>query len=125
MSEDRTTPMQQPQWSRRDTDPDDQQTVFADQEGVTPPTIPLGDQGGGGWQPPPDPGFQRTDPASAGAPPPYAPQQAPFAPPPAQAQPPAGGEGVIGERCARFPGTQVFLQAVQEFQSLGGLGCIK
>jgi pSer/pThr/pTyr-binding forkhead associated (FHA) protein len=84
--------MQQPQWSRRDTDPDDQQTVFADQESVTPPTIPLGDQGGGGWQPPPDPGVQRTDPAAAGAPPAYTPQQAPFAPPPAQEQAPAGGE---------------------------------
>ena len=52
MSEDRTTPMQQPQWSRRDADPDDQKTVFADQESVTPPTIPLGDQGGAGWERP-------------------------------------------------------------------------
>jgi hypothetical protein len=90
MSEDRTTPMQQPQWSRRDTDPDDQKTVFADQESVTPPTIPLGDQGGAGWERPPDPGFVRSEPAVGGAPPSYPPQQAPFAPPP---QAPAGGEG--------------------------------
>ena len=42
MPEDRTTPMRQPQWSRQDLD--DQETVFADQDSPTPPTMPLGDQ---------------------------------------------------------------------------------
>jgi hypothetical protein len=99
MSEDRTTPMRQPQWSRRDTDPDDQETVFADQESVTPPTIPLGDQGGAGWQPPPEPGFVRTDPAGGAAAPQYPPPQAPMGAPPPQA--PAGAEAqtmIISER---------------------------
>lgn len=99
MSEDRTTPMRQPEWSRRETDPDNQETVFADQESVTPPTIPLGDQGGAGWQRAPDPGFARTDPSSGPAPPPYPPAQAPFGPPPPQA--PAGAEAhtmIIAER---------------------------
>ena len=60
MSDDSTLPMQQQQWSRRETDPDEQETVFADQDAVTPPTMPLGDRGG--WQPTPAQGFVRADP---------------------------------------------------------------
>ena len=92
MSEDSTLPMQQPQWSRRETDPDEQETVFADQEAVTPPTMPLGDRGG--WQPAPDPG-------PAPSPPPYQPPQPPYGPPGSQA--PAGPEAqtmIISEQPA-------------------------
>lgn len=85
MSEDRTAPMQQPEWSRRDTDPDEQKTVYADQESVTPPTIPLGDQGG--WGQPADPGFVRADPSGGATPPPFPPPQEPFGPPGPQAPP--------------------------------------
>lgn len=77
---------------------DDQETVFADQESVTPPTIPLGDQGGG-WERGPEPGFVRTDPSAGITPAPYPPAQAPFGPPPPQA--PAGAEAqtmIISER---------------------------
>jgi len=89
MSEDRTTPMQQPEWSRRETDPDEQKTVYADQESVTPPTIPLGDQGG--WQRPAEPGFVRADPSGGATPPPFPPPgsfgpSGPQAPPGQQAQ---------------------------------------
>jgi hypothetical protein len=80
--------MQQPQWSRRETDPDEQETVFADQDAVTPPTMPLGGQGG--WQPTPDQGFQRADPGPAPSAPPYQPPQPPYGPPGPQA--PAGPE---------------------------------
>lgn len=96
MSEDRTAPMQQPEWSRQDADMDDQRTVFADQESVTPPTIPLGDQGGSPWDQPLDPGFVRADPSLGKTPPPYPPPQPPFEP-----QAPAGGQGktmIIKER---------------------------
>lgn len=88
MSEDRTQPMQQPQWSRRQTDPDEQETVFADQNAVTPPTMPLGDRGG--WQSAPDPGFVRTDPGAGPSAPPYKPPQPSYGPPGPQA--PAGPE---------------------------------
>jgi pSer/pThr/pTyr-binding forkhead associated (FHA) protein len=73
MSEDRTQPMQQPQWSRRETDSDEQETVFADQDAVTPPTLPLGDRAG--WQ------SARTDPGVRPSPPPFQPSQPPYGPP--------------------------------------------
>jgi hypothetical protein len=72
MSDDRTMPMQQPDWSPRKPDFDDQETVFADQESVTPPTLPLGDQG---------PGFVRSAPADEATPSPFAPAPGPFGPP--------------------------------------------
>jgi hypothetical protein len=91
MSEDRTTPMRQPQWSReersrKEDDLDEQETVFADQESVTPPTIPLGDEGDAGWgQPPagtrgqaPGQGFVRTVPSEGTTPAPFSPPGAPF-----------------------------------------------
>jgi len=84
--------MRQQQWSQQQSDMDDQKTVFADQESVTPPTIPLGDQGGGA-------AFVRSDPAVGATPPPYPPPQPPFGPPPPQA--PAGAEAqtmIISER---------------------------
>lgn len=59
MSEDRTVPMKQPQWSRRETDLNEQETVYTDKEEVTPPTLPLDDQGR--RQPSPLPGSQRPD----------------------------------------------------------------
>lgn len=97
MSEDRTMPMQQGQWSRRETSSDEQETVFADQDAVTPPTLPLGDRGG--WQPSPAPGFQRTDPSVRPSPPPYQPPQSPYGPP--SPQTPAGADAqtmIISER---------------------------
>jgi hypothetical protein len=70
--------MQQPQWSRSEPDFDEQETVFADQESVTPPTIPLGDQGPAP-RPPAGPGFVRATPAEGTTPSPFSPQ-APFGP---------------------------------------------
>ncbi|HSJ52335.1 MAG TPA: FHA domain-containing protein [Anaerolineae bacterium] len=78
MSDDRTARMDQPNWSRRETDPDEQKTVMAGQESVTPPTIPLGDQGQGGWKEKTGPGFVRSEPARPGTPPP---DQPPFGSP--------------------------------------------
>ena len=87
MSDDRTLPMDQQQWTRRETDANEQETVMADQDAVTPPTMPLGDRAG--WKSP-------QDPAARPSPPPYqAPQPAPYQPaqpaytPPGQ-QTPAG-----------------------------------
>jgi hypothetical protein len=88
MSEDRTTPMRRPEWSRKEQDLDEQETVFADQESVTPPTIPLGDQEGAGWGQPPDrargqeagQGFVRTAPSEGTTPAPIAPAGPPFGP---------------------------------------------
>jgi len=99
MSEDHTTPMRQPQWSRQEPDMDDHETVFADQESVTPPTIPLGDQGEAGWKQASEPGFSRAAPSVGATPPPYPPPQAPFGPTPPQA--PMGAEAhtmIISER---------------------------
>ncbi len=75
MPEDRTMPMRSPQWSPSEGDPDEQETVFADQEGATPPTIPLGDQ------PPERGGFVRAVPAEGATPPPYAAPPGPFGQP--------------------------------------------
>jgi hypothetical protein len=91
MSEDRTTPMRQPDWEQQS--PDEQKTVFADQDNVTPPTLPFGDQG-------PSPGFVRADPSVGTTPPPFPPPQRPMGPPPG-VQPPAAAEGqtmIIAER---------------------------
>jgi hypothetical protein len=44
MSEEPTVPMQQPQWPKRETGPDEQDTVFSDREAVVPPALPFGDQ---------------------------------------------------------------------------------
>lgn len=99
MSDDATFPMQPQRRTRRDADPDDQETVLADQDAVTPPTMPLSDRSG--WKPPQDPGFVRTDPASRPSPPPFQapqppPHQAPQPPPyqpPQPAYPPQGPQG--------------------------------
>jgi len=99
MSEDRTTPMRQPDWSQSDPNSDDQATVFADQDNVTPPTMPLGDQGPPSWDQP-SPGFQRADPSVGTTPPPFPPAPQPMGPPPGQ-QSPAAPEGqtmIISER---------------------------
>lgn len=71
MSDDQTARMDQPNWSRRATDPDEQKTVMAGQESVTPPTLPLGDQGGSGWNQRPGPGFVRSEPSPGVTPTPY------------------------------------------------------
>ncbi|RPI59014.1 MAG: FHA domain-containing protein [Chloroflexi bacterium] len=73
MSDDRTARMDQPNWSRRETDPDEQKTVMAGQESVTPPTLPLGDQGQGGWKEKTGPAFVRSEPGRTGTPPPNQP----------------------------------------------------
>lgn len=101
MSEDRTTPMRQPDWARPDEDADSQKTVFSDQGSDTPPTLPLGDQGQPAWGAPPTPGFVRADPSAGTTPPPFPapPQQPPMAPP--GPQPPKAPEGrtmIIAER---------------------------
>ncbi len=98
MSEDRTLPMEQGQWSRRETDSDEQETVFADQDAVTPPTLPLGDQGA--WQSTPDPGFQRADPTVKPSTPPYQPPQPPPYRPPTPGAPtgPDAQTMIISER---------------------------
>jgi hypothetical protein len=41
MSGDRTTPMPQPDWSRRGGNQDDQETMYAGSDSPTPPTLPL------------------------------------------------------------------------------------
>lgn len=69
MSEDRTTPMRQPQWSQQSGGLDDQETIYAGQEHVTPPTIPLGDQGG--WDQRRDKGFVRAVPQEGATPAPF------------------------------------------------------
>jgi hypothetical protein len=96
MSEDRTTPMRQPQWSRSDKNPDEQETVYADQDAVTPPTLPLGDQGQAGWGQRPGQGFVRAVPAGGTTPPSVPPSGGPFSP----QQPPAVAEQtmIISER---------------------------
>jgi len=82
MSDDRTARMDQPNWSRRETDPDEQKTVMADQENVTPPTLPMGDQGRRGWGESTGPGFVRSQPPG------------PITPP---GQPPFGSQGPEGQ----------------------------
>jgi hypothetical protein len=96
MPEDRTTPMRQPQWSRQDQNLDDQETVYADQDSPTPPTLPLGDQQPAGWGPPAGPpGFVRATPAAGTTPEPFpAPRPGGFQP----AAPPADQTMVIAER---------------------------
>jgi len=74
--EERTTPMRQQGWSQN---ADEQETVFADQDNPTPPTLPFGDQSG----PPP---FVRSEPASGTPSPPFAPTPPP--PPPQPGPPP-------------------------------------
>ena len=99
MSEDHTIPMQQQQWSRRETDPDEQETVYADQEHPTPPTMPFKEQGG--WQPPPARDPMATDPSGGAPAPPFPPPQQPLQP--AGPQAPGGPEDqtmVIRERPA-------------------------
>lgn len=90
MTDERTAPMQQPQWARRDVEPDDQETIMADQDSPTPPTMPAGGQGPGRWDRPADPGFVRTAPADLPTPPPYQQPQTPYPPPP---RPAAGAPG--------------------------------
>jgi hypothetical protein len=96
MSQDRTTPMRQPQWSRKEGNLDEQETVYTDQDSVTPPTIPLGDQGGAGWGQQPGQGFVRAVPSEGTTPPPFPPMGGPFGP----QQPPAATEQtmIISER---------------------------
>jgi hypothetical protein len=95
MSEDRTTPMRQPQWSQGGADFDDQETVFADQESITPPTIPLGDQAP---SQPSGPGFVRSQPAGGTTPAPWSSQQGPFGP--QQPDAPSDRTMIISERVA-------------------------
>ena len=98
MTEDRTTPMRQPQWPQR-SDLDDQETLFADQEAVTPPTVPLGDQEG--WADKTDRGFVRSAPSERTTPGPAQPPRAPQGRPPYAE--PAGTEGetmLMGQRPA-------------------------
>ena len=73
MSEDRTTPMRQPNWSQQPADSDDLETVYTDPN-KTPPTVPLGDQEG--WGQRRDWGFARTA-ATEGATPQGPPYEAP------------------------------------------------
>ncbi len=94
MSEDRTTPMRQPDWSRRDQDLDEQETVFADQGSPTPPTLPIDDQQDAGWGRPAEPGFVRATPGEGTTPPPYEPPGGGFQQPAA----PAEQTMVIAER---------------------------
>lgn len=76
MSEDRTTPMRQPQWSQRPADSDDRETVYADPNKDTPPTIPLGDRES--WNQRSDQGFARTAPTEGTVPAGYPPGPPPF-----------------------------------------------
>lgn len=93
MPEDRTTPMRQPKWSGQGLD--DQETVFADQDSPTPPTMPLGDQEPAGWGQPAGPGFVRATPAGGTTPEPFpAPRPGGFQP----SSPPADQTMVIAER---------------------------
>jgi hypothetical protein len=80
--------MKQPDWSRgeEEIDADEQKTVLADQESITPPTLPMGDQGGRS----PGPGFVRAKPQASTTPPPFSQPQAPFAP--------AGSQPGVGEQ---------------------------
>jgi pSer/pThr/pTyr-binding forkhead associated (FHA) protein len=84
MTDDRTTPMRQPQWSQNNRDSDEQETVYADQGQVTPPTIPLGDQGTPEAGQQPDPGFVRSTPQEGITPRPSPRPQPPFGAPPYQ-----------------------------------------
>ena len=84
MTDDRTTPMRQPQWPQDDGGSDEQETVYADQGQVTPPTIPLGDQGTPEVRQPPDPGFVRSTPEGGITPRPSPQPQPPFGAPPYQ-----------------------------------------
>jgi hypothetical protein len=86
MSDDKTARMDQGNWSRRDTDPDEQKTVMAGQESVTPPTLPMGDQGGRGWKEKTDADFAPSTPARPASPPPFG------------AQGPEGQTMIISER---------------------------
>lgn len=98
MTDDRTTPMRQPQWPQK-SNLDDQETLFADQETVTPPTMPLGDQEG--WSDRTERGFVRSVPSERTTPGPVQPPRGPQSRPPYEA--PGGSEGatmMIGERPA-------------------------
>jgi hypothetical protein len=96
MTEDRTTPMRQPQWSPQDKNLDEQETVYADQDAATPPTLPLGDQGRAGWGQRPGQGFVRAVPSGGTTPPPFPPSGAPVG----SQQSPAATEStmIISER---------------------------
>jgi pSer/pThr/pTyr-binding forkhead associated (FHA) protein len=86
--------MKQPDWSQQEVDPDEQKTVMADQESITPPTLPMGDEGRSSG-----PGFVRAEPQRGTTPPPFPPHQAPFGP--SQPQPAAGEQAktmIISER---------------------------
>ena len=80
MSEDRTTPMRKPDWARGETESDQQETIFTDQEIVTPPTIPLGDRGKAAGERPSTPGFVRATPAVEPTPFPFPSPQPPVGP---------------------------------------------
>jgi hypothetical protein len=78
MAQDRTTPMRQPQQPGRGVGGDEQETVYTSEESVTPPTMPLGDQGG--WKQPPASDFARVAPYEGAAPYPYQQPQMPSGP---------------------------------------------
>jgi pSer/pThr/pTyr-binding forkhead associated (FHA) protein len=71
--------MKQPQWSRRDADLHEQETVYSDQEKATPPTLPLGSEEG--RLSPPVPGSQRPDASTDATPPTFRQPPAPFGAP--------------------------------------------
>jgi hypothetical protein len=108
--------MEQPDWSRKRRDLDDEKTVLSDQEHVTPPTLPLGDQEGG-WERPASGGFVRAEP-SAPTPRPPSPFEAPAGP-----RAPEGSQAhtmLISERT-----TPVFAWlAVVECPDRGAIGTI-
>lgn len=95
MTEDKTAPMQQPQWARREVEPEGQDTVLAGQDSPTPPTLPAGAPEPGT---PPSPAFVRSVPPAQPAGQPHRPAQ----PPPAvqPGQPPHDQTMLIGQRQA-------------------------
>jgi pSer/pThr/pTyr-binding forkhead associated (FHA) protein len=99
MTDDRTTPMRQPEWPQNDRDSDEQETVYADQGQVTPPTIPLGDQGTPEVGQQPDPGFVRSTPQAGITPRPSQQPQPPFgSQPPQESDAPAEQTMLISEQ---------------------------
>jgi hypothetical protein len=99
MTDDRTTPMRQPQWSQPDGPSDEQETVYTDQEHVTPPTIPLGDQGTPQVGEQPGQGFVRSTPAGG-----VTPRPSPQPPPP---------HGLPGQQEPDSPGDKTMLISEQ------------
>jgi hypothetical protein len=91
--------MKKPEWPQKGTSSDEQETVFTNQDNITPPTLPMGDQGGIGSSGRTDPGFVRTVHSDVPTPPPYQQPGAPFESPGYQApSAPEGQTMLISER---------------------------